>query len=212
MNLTSDQRNWWGFFHLSPLLGYLLPLANLWAPLLIWFLKKSDLDALREKGLSYVFFQLKLFLIPVLWLFFWLLFFLAYIASLVIDLASGQDLGLLEIFRRISELLLDSGRQDLLLGRWVEVLSAPTFKIILAGILVGVSLMAWPAFHFVYCIYKSVQAMGGKVFDRYFFEGVSGTLLFALLVLGPHIIAAWVLWSALTNSLFLPASPPEYHL
>ncbi|WP_295879174.1 DUF4870 domain-containing protein [uncultured Thiohalocapsa sp.] len=49
-SVEASTREWATFLHLSQLLGFVLPLAGLVAPLLIWQLKKDELPALDAHG------------------------------------------------------------------------------------------------------------------------------------------------------------------
>ena len=48
--INPEARQWALFLHLSLLAGYLIPLAGLVAPIIIWQLKKSDLPSLDAHG------------------------------------------------------------------------------------------------------------------------------------------------------------------
>jgi uncharacterized Tic20 family protein len=49
--LSNEEKNWAMLCHLSALLGFVLvPSANVWAPLIIWLLKKNDSPFVDEQG------------------------------------------------------------------------------------------------------------------------------------------------------------------
>lgn len=48
--LNTSSRNWSIFCHLSSFFGFILPLGNIVAPLLIWLLKRKDIPSLDAVG------------------------------------------------------------------------------------------------------------------------------------------------------------------
>lgn len=60
---TSDERNWAMLCHLSALLGFVLvPSANIFAPLIVWLVKRNDSPFIDEHGRESVNFHLSLWI------------------------------------------------------------------------------------------------------------------------------------------------------
>ena len=55
-----EERTWAMLCHLSPMVGYLLPLGNIILPLLIWKLKKSEFPLVEDQGKESLNFQINL--------------------------------------------------------------------------------------------------------------------------------------------------------
>lgn len=59
--MTTDEKNWAVFCHLSQLLGFLVPgVGNFLGPLVIWFLKKDEYAFVDDQGRAVINFQLTL--------------------------------------------------------------------------------------------------------------------------------------------------------
>jgi uncharacterized Tic20 family protein len=58
----SQARTWNMFCHLSVLAGLVLPLGNLWVPLLIWQIKKHEIPSVIVNGKAAINFQLTVIL------------------------------------------------------------------------------------------------------------------------------------------------------
>lgn len=56
--ISPQQRQWAMFGHLSALLGFIIPLANLLAPLVIWQMKKEDMPFAAEQAKEALNFQI----------------------------------------------------------------------------------------------------------------------------------------------------------
>ncbi len=54
----TDVRNWAMFCHLSPLIGYIIPLGSIIAPLVLWLMKREDMPFVDEQGKEVLYFQL----------------------------------------------------------------------------------------------------------------------------------------------------------
>lgn len=59
-NPSSTDNQWAVAFHLSPLLGFMFPFANLIAPLVLWLIKKTDSPALDATGKNVLNFQISI--------------------------------------------------------------------------------------------------------------------------------------------------------
>lgn len=60
LNPDGNEKQFALFVHLSALLGFLVPLANLIAPLVLWQIKKSDSTFIDDQGKEAVNFQITL--------------------------------------------------------------------------------------------------------------------------------------------------------
>jgi len=58
--MTKDERTWGMLCHLSALAGYLVPLGNIFAPLIIWMLKKDQSRFVDDQGKESLNFQISL--------------------------------------------------------------------------------------------------------------------------------------------------------
>lgn len=60
---SSEERNWAMLCHLSALLGFvLMPSANIWAPLIVWLLKKDHSRFVDEQGKASLNFHISLWI------------------------------------------------------------------------------------------------------------------------------------------------------
>ncbi|MCC6909914.1 MAG: DUF4870 domain-containing protein [Phycisphaerales bacterium] len=59
-NATDDDRLWATFIHLSGLAGYLIPMASIIAPLVLWLIKKSQSPFLDDHGREALNFQISM--------------------------------------------------------------------------------------------------------------------------------------------------------
>ena len=64
--VTQNDKNYSTITHLSGFLGWLFPLGNIIAPLLLWFAKKNDSSYINLHGKAAVNFQLSILLYSVL--------------------------------------------------------------------------------------------------------------------------------------------------
>jgi len=59
-SFTKDEKNWAMYCHLSGLLGIIVPLGNIVAPLIIWQLKRDELPFVNDQGKEALNFQLSI--------------------------------------------------------------------------------------------------------------------------------------------------------
>ncbi|MFH0910347.1 MAG: DUF4870 domain-containing protein [Planctomycetota bacterium] len=57
-----DERMWAMLCHLSSLVGFIIPLGNIIAPLVIWMIKKEEYPLVEDQGKESVNFQITLFI------------------------------------------------------------------------------------------------------------------------------------------------------
>ena len=87
----SEERNWAMGCHLSALLGFVLvPSANVFAPLLIWLLKKNDSGFIDEHGRESLNFHISLWIYTLLA---WLLCFTVILIPLAVLMGIAIYLG-----------------------------------------------------------------------------------------------------------------------
>ena len=61
--MTKDEKTWAMLCHLSALLGFvLIPSANVWAPLIVWMLKKDQYPFVDEQGRESLNFHISLWI------------------------------------------------------------------------------------------------------------------------------------------------------
>lgn len=58
--MSSEERNWGMACHLSSLAGYLLPTANIFAPLIIWMMNREKMPFVDSEGKESVNFQISI--------------------------------------------------------------------------------------------------------------------------------------------------------
>ncbi|MFU8816736.1 MAG: DUF4870 domain-containing protein [Pseudomonadales bacterium] len=56
--LSSDERQWGMFAHLSALAGFIIPFGNVIGPLVVWQLKKNDMPFVDDQGKEALNFQI----------------------------------------------------------------------------------------------------------------------------------------------------------
>lgn len=66
MTPGSDERNWALFAHLSGFAGFLVPLGNVIAPLVIWLLKKNDMPFVADQAREALNFQITVLIAAVI--------------------------------------------------------------------------------------------------------------------------------------------------
>jgi uncharacterized Tic20 family protein len=59
---TAEEKQWAMFAHLSALLGFLIPLGSIVAPLVIWQMKKNEMPFVDDQGKEAVNFQITVFI------------------------------------------------------------------------------------------------------------------------------------------------------
>ncbi|GAB6283234.1 MAG: DUF4870 domain-containing protein [Ignavibacterium sp.] len=60
MNLSKDDRTWGMISHISALLGYVIPLGNIIAPLIIWLSKKEQSNFIEDQSKEALNFQISI--------------------------------------------------------------------------------------------------------------------------------------------------------
>lgn len=60
--LDSDTRTWGMFCHLSAFLGFIIPFFNIVGPLIVWLIKKDEMDYVDHHGKEALNFQITIFL------------------------------------------------------------------------------------------------------------------------------------------------------
>ena len=58
--LSSDEKMWAMFCHLSALAGFVIPFGNIIAPLVIWILKKEEYPHVNDQGKEAINFQISM--------------------------------------------------------------------------------------------------------------------------------------------------------
>jgi uncharacterized Tic20 family protein len=58
--LSSDEKMWAMFCHLSALAGFIIPFGNIIAPLIIWLLKKEEYSLVNDQGKEAINFQISM--------------------------------------------------------------------------------------------------------------------------------------------------------
>jgi uncharacterized protein len=56
--VSADERQWGMFAHLSALLGFVVPFGNLLGPLIIWQIKKNEMEFVADQGKEALNFQI----------------------------------------------------------------------------------------------------------------------------------------------------------
>jgi uncharacterized Tic20 family protein len=207
---SQNDARWWGVLHLSTLLGWVLPLFGVVAPFLVVLCKGSSIQGFRERGMAYVRLQLKFLVLPLIFLGLWLGVFLAYGLYLVWAMAKGEDLGLVESFWRLGQMILNATGEGEF--SWSVIMSTflhPSLQVVTAVVIAGVGSLVWPIFKSIYAFICCMRSDAERVSKAYVFEGVGGTLLLLVLALIPHLVAGVMVWNALTQS--QPPEPPPTH-
>ncbi len=62
LNATDDERLWATFIHLAGLGGFILPTASIFAPLILWLMKRKTSPFIDDHGREAVNFQISVFL------------------------------------------------------------------------------------------------------------------------------------------------------
>ncbi len=60
--ISAEERQWGMFAHLSALVGFLIPLGSIIAPLIIWQIKKAEMPFVDDQGKEALNFQITVFI------------------------------------------------------------------------------------------------------------------------------------------------------
>jgi uncharacterized protein len=55
---SSSERSWGAIAHLSALCGLIIPLGNIWGPLVVWLVKRNELPMVNDEGKEALNFQI----------------------------------------------------------------------------------------------------------------------------------------------------------
>lgn len=58
--LSSEERNWGMFCHLSALAGFIIPFGNIIGPLIIWLVKRDQFPFVKDQGKESLNFQISI--------------------------------------------------------------------------------------------------------------------------------------------------------
>lgn len=58
--LSSEERNWGMFCHLSALAGFIIPFGNIIGPLIIWLVKRDEFPFVNDQGKESLNFQISI--------------------------------------------------------------------------------------------------------------------------------------------------------
>ncbi len=61
-NDEKDERMWAMLCHLSALAGYVIPLGNIFGPLIVWIMKRDEFPLVEDQGKESLNFQISLFI------------------------------------------------------------------------------------------------------------------------------------------------------
>jgi len=61
-NDNKDERMWAMLCHLSALAGYVIPLGNIFGPLIVWIMKRDEYPLVEDQGKESLNFQISLFI------------------------------------------------------------------------------------------------------------------------------------------------------